>query len=63
MTAPEKLSAFVLMPFDARFDDLYRFGIMAAVGELRMEATRVDEQVFHKCARVQDLFPYVTLTQ
>jgi nucleoside 2-deoxyribosyltransferase len=47
MTAPEKLSAFVLMPFEAHFDDLYRFGIKAAVEELDMEATRVDEQVFH----------------
>jgi hypothetical protein len=44
MTAPEKLSAFVLMPFDARFDDVYRLGVKAAVEELGMEATRVDEQ-------------------
>jgi nucleoside 2-deoxyribosyltransferase len=48
MTAPEKLFAFVLMPFEARFDDVYRLGIKAAVEELGMIATRVDEQVFHK---------------
>jgi hypothetical protein len=48
MTAMEKLFAFVLMPFESRFDDVYRLGIKAAVEELGMIATRVDEQVFHK---------------
>ena len=36
------------MPFETRFDDVYRLGIKAAVDELGMLATRVDEQVFHK---------------
>jgi nucleoside 2-deoxyribosyltransferase len=44
----EKLFAFILMPFDAQFDDVYRLGIKAAVEELGMIANRVDEQVFHK---------------
>ena len=44
----EKLFAFVLMPFDSHFDDLYRLGIKAAAEELGMIATRVDEQVFYK---------------
>jgi hypothetical protein len=43
----KKLVAFVLMPFETRFDDVYRLGIRAAVDELGMLATRVDEQVFH----------------
>jgi nucleoside 2-deoxyribosyltransferase len=47
MTAPAKLSAFVLMPFDASFEDVYRFGIKATVEEHGMNAARVDEQVFH----------------
>jgi hypothetical protein len=48
VSATEKLFAFVLMPFEGRFDDVYRLGIKAAVEELGMIATRVDEQVFHK---------------
>jgi nucleoside 2-deoxyribosyltransferase len=47
MSTPEKLFAFVLMPFEDRFDDVYRLGIKAAVEELGMIAARVDEQVFH----------------
>jgi nucleoside 2-deoxyribosyltransferase len=47
MAAPAKLSAFVLMPFDASFEDVYRFGIKATVEEHGMNAARVDEQVFH----------------
>jgi nucleoside 2-deoxyribosyltransferase len=44
----EKLFAFILMPSDAKFDDIYRLGIKAAAEELGMIANRVDEQVFHK---------------
>ncbi|MGJ0534443.1 hypothetical protein [Methylocystis sp.] len=44
----DQLFAFVLMPFDSKFDDVYRLGIRAAVEELGMKANRVDEQVFHK---------------
>lgn len=42
-----ELFAFVLMPFDANFDDVYRLGIKAAAEELGIMATRVDEQIFH----------------
>lgn len=45
---PPHLIAFVLMPFDPAFDDVYRLGIKATTEELGMIATRVDEQVFHK---------------
>ncbi len=44
----KKLFAFVLMPFDKSWDDVYRLGIKAAVEELGMIANRVDEQVFHR---------------
>jgi nucleoside 2-deoxyribosyltransferase len=43
----EKLFAFVLMPFDSQFDDVYHLGIKAAAEELGITAVRVDEQVFH----------------
>jgi len=36
----EKLFAFILMPSDAKFDDIYRLGIKAAAEELGMIATR-----------------------
>lgn len=38
--------AFVLMPFDKKFDDIYKFGIKAAAGALSIRAERVDEQIF-----------------
>lgn len=44
----EKPFAFVLMPFDSSFNDVYRLGIQAAADELGIIANRVDEQVFHK---------------
>ena len=44
----DKPFAFVLMPFEAKFDDVYRLAIQAAAEELGMIATRVDEHVFHK---------------
>jgi hypothetical protein len=43
----EKLFAFMLMPFENQFDDIYRLGIKAAAEDLGIIATRVDEQVFH----------------
>lgn len=36
--------AFVLMPFDKEFDDIYKLGIQAAATELGVLAERVDEQ-------------------
>jgi nucleoside 2-deoxyribosyltransferase len=38
--------AFVLMPFDAAFDDLYRFGIKEPAERLGIMAERVDEQIY-----------------
>lgn len=38
--------AFVLMPFEPAFDDIYRLGIQAAANELDVVAERVDEQVY-----------------
>lgn len=41
-----KLFAFVLMPFDPKFDDLYKFGIKEPASELDILAERVDEQIY-----------------
>lgn len=38
--------AFVLMPFDPEFDDLYKFGIKEPAAELSILAERVDEQIY-----------------
>jgi nucleoside 2-deoxyribosyltransferase len=38
--------AFVLMPFDSAFDDLYRFGIKEPAEQLGILAERVDEQIY-----------------
>ena len=38
--------AFVLMPFDPKFDDLYKFGIKEPAGQLGILAERVDEQIY-----------------
>jgi nucleoside 2-deoxyribosyltransferase len=40
--------AFVLMPFDTSFDDIYRLGIKETAEKLGIRAERVDEQIFHK---------------
>jgi hypothetical protein len=37
---------FVLMPFDSRFDDIYKYGIKGAAEEAGAYAERVDEQIF-----------------
>jgi nucleoside 2-deoxyribosyltransferase len=39
--------AFVLMPFDPAFDDIYRLGIKETAEKLGIRAERVDEQIFH----------------
>jgi hypothetical protein len=44
----KELFAFVLMPFDPRFDDLYKFGIKGPAAELGILAERVDEQLFRE---------------
>lgn len=38
--------AFVLMPFDRNFEDIYHLGIKAVANELGVVAERVDEQHF-----------------
>jgi nucleoside 2-deoxyribosyltransferase len=40
--------AFVLMPFDVAFDDIYKLGIKETAEKLGIRAERVDEQIFHK---------------
>lgn len=42
----EKPFAFVLMPFDSAFDDIYKLGIQAAASEQGVVAQRVDEQFY-----------------
>jgi nucleoside 2-deoxyribosyltransferase len=37
---------FVLMPFDAKFSDIHKFGIQGAAAEVGAYAERVDEQTF-----------------
>ena len=37
---------FVLMPFDRKFDDIYKFGIRGAANEVGAYAERLDEQIF-----------------
>ena len=48
VTMDEKPFAFVLMPFDSEFADVYSLGIKETVEQAGMFAERVDEQVFHK---------------
>ncbi|WKZ18272.1 MAG: hypothetical protein QY310_12655 [Candidatus Jettenia sp. CY-1] len=40
--------AFVLMPFDKAFDDIYRLGIKETTAQLGIKAERVDEQISTK---------------
>jgi hypothetical protein len=47
METQEKLFAFVLMPFDPAFDDIYKLGIKAACDSQHVIAQRVDEQYFY----------------
>lgn len=44
--AEVKPFAFVLMPFDKEFDDIYQYGIKQACSELSIVAERVDEQFY-----------------
>lgn len=40
--------AFVLMPFDKSFDDIYKMGIKETAAQLDILAERVDEQIFQE---------------
>lgn len=46
MISDDDLFAFVLMPFDQAFDDIYKFGIKATATTLGILAERVDEQIY-----------------
>lgn len=46
MKDSQDLFAFVLMPFDKGFDDIYRLGIKETASHLGILAERVDEQLF-----------------
>ncbi|HEX7533647.1 MAG TPA: hypothetical protein VF343_00195, partial [Syntrophales bacterium] len=43
-----KIFAFVLIPFDKAFDDIYKLGIKETATHLGMLAERVDEQMFRE---------------
>ncbi len=43
-----EIFAFVLMPFDKAFNDVYRLGIKATASQLGISAERVDEQMFRE---------------
>lgn len=45
-TTRPKPFCFVLMPFDASFNDIYEFGIKGACADAGLYCERVDEQVF-----------------
>ena len=44
----ENLFAFVLMPFDKAFEDIYKMGIKETAMMLDIRAERVDEQIFQE---------------
>ena len=46
MSNDNKIFAFVLMPFDKAFDDVYKLGIKETANNLDIIAERVDEQIF-----------------
>lgn len=46
MATDNEFFAFVLMPFDKAFDDVYKLGIKETASELGILAERVDEQIF-----------------
>jgi len=44
----DSIFAFVLMPFDESFDDIYKMGIKETAAQLDIVAERVDEQIFQE---------------
>lgn len=48
MNNDNEIFAFVLMPFDKAFDDIYKLGIKETATTLGILAERVDEQVFQE---------------
>jgi nucleoside 2-deoxyribosyltransferase len=47
-TSDDEIFAFVLMPFDQSFDDVYKLGIKETANQLGILAERVDEQIFRE---------------
>jgi len=43
-----RLFAFVLMPFNDAFNDIYKFGIKETATKLGIDAERVDEQIYRE---------------
>jgi nucleoside 2-deoxyribosyltransferase len=48
MSNDNHIFAFVLMPFDKKFDDIYKLGIKETASQLDIVAERVDEQIFQE---------------
>jgi nucleoside 2-deoxyribosyltransferase len=48
MDTDSQIFAFVLMPFDKAFGDIYKFGIKETANSLGILAERVDEQIFRE---------------
>lgn len=46
MSTQPKPFVFVLMPFESKFNDIYKFGIKGAADDVGAYAERVDEQIF-----------------
>src|SRR5205085_8029616 len=44
-TSPKPF-VFVLMPFDKKFNDIYKYGIKGAAEDVDAYAERIDEQIF-----------------
>jgi nucleoside 2-deoxyribosyltransferase len=44
----EELFAFVVMPFDKKYGDLYKFGIKDTAEKLSIRAERLDEQIYQE---------------
>lgn len=47
-SASEELFAFVLMPFDDKFKDLYVYGIKGTAKKLGINAQRLDDQIYRE---------------
>jgi len=48
MSNDNRIFAFVLIPFDKAFDDVYKLGIKETANNLDIIAERVDEQIFRE---------------
>jgi len=48
LSTKPKPFVFVLMPFDPKFNDIYKFGIQGAATDVGMYAERVDDQTFNE---------------